>query len=463
MINFKIKNIQKAKGITLIALVVTIVVLLILAAVSISMLAGEDGIVRNAQRAKDENEDKSYMEMIQLAVNAAMIGENGYGEISRDRIISELNKLTDKSFNVSTEEPYTVSFGTNVYQVSDNGTVTKVEQGGGGPTTSKLNANEKTGMQSNGITEIAKENVTNTKIKENENIRAVITGEVPIPYGFYYVGGTLNEGVVISDNEADSGKGTSHEVAQTLVGNQFVWVPVPVADDFARYDGYFDGALESNQDWFNIANCSEPYASGYSKESDEYTEMYKSTTENKGFYVARYEASQGTDGAESKQGKTVWNNIPWGTAMNDIGTTGAVYKAQQMYTGKTGFYVTSTLIYGVQWDAIMYWIDPAYKTGTCNTSTSYVANSTGKGYYGESNPTTTGSSSDYSVKNIYDLAGNVWEWTMEAYDTSSRVKRGSYYNGSYYPVSYRINNNPLYSDDSLGFRTVLFFLVEKFE
>ena len=74
----------------------------------------------------------------------------------------------------------------------------------------------------------------------------------------------------------------------------------------------------------------------------------------------------------------------------------------------------STLIYAIQWDAIMNFIDPAYATGSCS-STSFVKNSSGKGWYGQSAPTTTGSNANYAVNNVYDLGGNVWEWTMEMY------------------------------------------------
>ena len=81
----------------------------------------------------------------------------------------------------------------------------------------------------------------------------MLTGEVPIPEGFYYVGGNENDGVVISDSSSDSGKGTSHEVAQTLVGNQFVWVPVETASEFIRYEGYYNGSLQSY-----LSSCSEP-------------------------------------------------------------------------------------------------------------------------------------------------------------------------------------------------------------
>ena len=105
----------------------------------------------------------------------------------------------------------------------------------------------------------------------------------------------------------------------------------------------------------------------------------------------------------------------------------------------------------------MQWIDPAYKTGTC-ASDSFVANSDGKGYYNASAPTTTGSSDDYAVKNIYDLAGNVAEWTMESYFTDSRVFRGGFYldTGSNLPASRRFSNNPSGSYDNLGFRVTLY-------
>ena len=76
-----------------------------------------------------------------------------------------------------------------------------------------------------------------------------------------------------------------------------------------------------------------------------------------------------------------------------------------MYTGKKGYNVKSCLVYGVQWDAIMAFIDPKYKTSTCS-STSFVATSRGKGNF-TGKLAVTGSNSNYSIKNIYDLGGNV--------------------------------------------------------
>ena len=160
-----------------------------------------------------------------------------------------------------------------------------------------------------------------------------------------------------------------------------------------------------------------------------------------------------------------WVNIPWGTSMTEVGNSGAVYRAQNMYNDSEHA-VTSTLIYGVQWDAIMNWIDSNYskENGTCN---SFVSNSTGQGNYNEdentnswkNNLTSCGSSDDYRVKNIYDLAGNVFEWTMEAISTYNRVLRGGNFSfsGSEFPVSSRGDGTP--GSDvvvSLGFRVALY-------
>ena len=104
----------------------------------------------------------------------------------------------------------------------------------------------------------------------------------------------------------------------------------------------------------------------------------------------------------------------------------------------------------------MQWIDPDYENGTCE-SNSFVANSDEKGYYNASAPTTTGY---YAVKNIYDLAGNVAEWTMESYGTTFRVTRGGpYYDaGSDYPASTRNTyyDPPSSSYDAFGFRVTLY-------
>ena len=93
--------------------------------------------------------------------------------------------------------------------------------------------------------------------------------------------------------------------------------------------------------------------------------------------------------------------------------------------------------------------------GNC-AENSYVRNSTGRGHFGASSPTTTGSKPEYGEKNIYDMAGNVTEWTMEAYDASSRVRRGGSYIVDNSPASSRSYSYPRYPGVSVGFRFALY-------
>ena len=88
---------KREKGITLIALVVTIVVLLILAGVSISMLTGENGIIKQSENAKDATEQAKVEELVDLAVNS-LIGENegSTNEITPEMIAEEINRTENR-------------------------------------------------------------------------------------------------------------------------------------------------------------------------------------------------------------------------------------------------------------------------------------------------------------------------------------------------------------------------------
>ena len=132
-------NINKNKGITLIALVITVIVLLILAGVSIAMLTGENGILNQAKKAKEETEIASEEEKVKLATSGALLQDNGES-IIQSNLQSELSKYFDT-------EDFSISSGTNdegkngfivtvtesvkegrKYFVSQNGKVGKYEE-----------------------------------------------------------------------------------------------------------------------------------------------------------------------------------------------------------------------------------------------------------------------------------------------------------------------------------------------
>ena len=443
----RIKKLEEKRGITLIALVITIIVLLILAGVTIATLTGDNGILTKAQEASEDTKRANAEEQVKLAVQASYGTD---GKINMDTLNNELKKIEGLTYK---ENP-----------ISDSNKITSL------PDTVNVDGYDVT-INRNGTTSVGDND-------GNDDTETIVEG-VTIPDGFYYVGGSKEEGIVISDDPNDENKGTSWDVAKTLKGNQFVWVPVEDDSAFKTYEGYYDGDIDSK-----LENCKEPYENGYANEVSEYNAMKESVLEHDGFYVGRYEA--GTTSTEPraensgieddvvvKQGANVYNYIGWSNS-NDMKneTGGAVQKAKEFADEKGYTSVTSTLMYGVQWDAIMAWIEPRYKSQDIEIKKdlleekNFVADSTGKGNYDEDantnswkgKVTTTGASDDYDVKNIYDLAGNVYEWTMESCSTDSRVFRGGiYYNtGSFYPASKRGDDGPALSDDDIGFRLTLY-------
>ena len=240
-------------------------------------------------------------------------------------------------------------------------------------------------------------------------------------------------------------------------------MPVTNFSEFRRYD--FKNNTELS------ISYTEPSADGIAN-TTEVEKMYKSVKDNGGFYIGRYEAGKDGTDVVVKKNQTVYNSIKWGNSITDE-TGGAVEKARNFITnGQTEqgnpTTVTSTLCYGVQWDAVMRWMKD--EPNIDDPSKKYVQDSTGMGWYsdnystGNPNQTTgidlvgTNGVIKNKVKNIYDMAGNVYEWTMEASNTNYRVCRGGYYNssGSNFPASCRDDLTPDDSISGLGFRPTLY-------
>ena len=369
----KLKN-DRQKGITLIALVVTIVVLIILATVSILAVFGDNGIIARAQTAKDTHEKGKADETNTLDDYASYIG----------------NYLDRKGGN------------------------------SGGST---------------GGDDTPKDPTDNWDLDKVTIVDGGNDTKVPVPNGFYYVGGDVDTGFVISDKQGDT-----LDASGVNMGNQFVWIPISSEADLTRtnFDTNGQPTTDAPARGDNVTNCSEPYASGYSTEASEYNTMRTQVLKYGGFYIGRFEAGVNSTTLRTKvttnqtvvckKGVAPYNYVPWGKAMNDVNTAfapsrfnsdkvntnGAVYLAKNFASQHNYTSVTSTLTYGCEWDAMCRYIGDSQRTTPKKSA-----------------PELTGSVSTDVSKNIYDLAGNCCEWTMEADPTNFRVGRGGDYSAAY--------------------------------
>ena len=397
--------------------------------VTIATLMGDNGILTKANDAKRETEIAEVKERAQLDIASWVADKMQNGEDATVDTPDLVKSILDTA-NPDVNNRYYKDV-TDEGVVTPNDYIVPIEE---------LYTNGTGGGSGTGDAEAGDEVSEKPGDWKSDKVKPIADGEggvIPLPDGFTYVGGTKSEGIVISDNSADAGKGTSHEVAQTLQGNQFVWVPVEIDEDFKRYEGYYNGNKSSI-----LGSCHEPYSGGYETEQDEYDAMKQSVLNYNGFYVGRYEAGvEGEERTENsgikdeviiKQGRNVYNYIGWSDSDDMTDETGGAVELSKNFDTKRGYTsVASTLMYGVQWDAIMAWFDPAYKTGSCEEN-AFVKDSTGKGNFNEeenTNPwrgsvTVTGASADYEVNNIYDLAGNVDEWSMESFNVGNRILRG---------------------------------------
>ena len=178
---------KQNNGITLITLIITIVLLIILAGIMINIGLGENGLFTRAKEAR-----------------------NKYLTAEREEEIA-LNELY-KQLEIEEELPENTE-GTMA------GTIVKTPEKW--KTTVPNYVDVQTGKQVKDSYKVA-------------SVYAVAVGngnEIPVPLDFYYVGGTLESGIVISDNSEDRNKDAGKtDVRKELKGNQFVWIPCTISD-----------------------------------------------------------------------------------------------------------------------------------------------------------------------------------------------------------------------------------------
>ena len=361
---------KKNKGITLVALVVTIVVLLILAGVSINLVLGNNGIIAKAKEAQRKSAEASQNDLK---------GMNG--------LISEMEGA--------------------------------------------LAGNGSTGSGNNFVTK-------NTEVTYPD-------GKVWIPEGFKVAddsASTVQGGVVIEDKDR----------------NQFVWVPVATLADYKRT-------------WYTGDDSFSSYSEALPEDEKTSVERYK------GFYIGRYEAgdkeSTGTTKATFRTSSSNTSNsvtikadqVPY----NYVTRTQAIslaegFKTQQGYKAKT------KLVSSYAWDTTIAFIEKTVNNyGSSSSQGNYYNTSvTYKDITDESKPEKTKAENSSllvatgqttPVCNIYDMGGNVYEWTTES---SSRTnypyaKRGGYYSYGFAsnPAGYRFYDSG-YAYAYNGFRLTLF-------
>ena len=520
------KQTKSMKGITLIALVITIIVLLILAGVSIATLTGENGILTRANDAKENTGLAEEREMVELSAQAALIDNNGK-EILEQYLDPEL----ENNFG---ENKYSLEKGENngeqgfIVTITDTGrryfisTSGKVDQMIPGPKVShtispdtQVNEGEKITITINAeategeITKITKpdgtsvENTTTTtyEVEDNGEYKFVVeqsnggkttyTVEITngkyvekfsdiynstqqytkngqtawIPEGFAVgTSDTINSienGLVITDAIDENHNST---------GNEFVWIPVGDINEMAQCStagGNCNLQLENDQivckthsnntkivgklyatstgENFNVNTPNTTYTenSGFREPDtvstydgnetylniikgiltsntadyadittlkntmqEDYNTMIKSIEKYGGFYISRYEMSKSTT---TNRAGSVANVIPLVNDSNNMWY--GLYAYGKTYNTNS---VESSMVWGSQYDAMLRWMQ---KNG---------ANVTGNIGNNRNTGTTTGVAETDVIRNVYDLYGCHYEWTLEAYYTVHRVVRGRY-------------------------------------
>ena len=418
------------KGITLVVLVVTIVVLLILAGVSINLVLGNNGIIAKAQEAKTKQAEASENDLKGM-----------------NSLIEQMESTLNGSGNGGKTEPETVP-----YLPSDDfhyDTSTSVDTG---LVIQDANGNEYVWVV------VPKSLYSNTNYNSNNAKKpSSSTDYANIEYCLQQYTAIYRNGTSYSDTH--------------------------VADN--DNVGWFADATAYN----NLKNS-----------------MLKSVYENGGFYVGRYEAgiaeNRTSKSATNSDGKHTIEGMPVPVTKADAYPYTYVTRtqAQNLASNVNSGTKTSSLMFGVQWDLVLAFMSKYTVKITSNSTTignyrdsEFQISETGK-YATMSNWTlsstwnpstrlttnfvdssrnkiaqysdgkgilvTTGTSEENKVMNIYDIAGNVWKWTLEKASRASlpcAFRGGScLYAGSINPAASRSSNSTGDSFIDVGFRVSLF-------
>ena len=422
----KFQRMSQEKGITLVALVITIIILIILATVAINFAFGNNGLIQRAEDARDYYaNDTSYT----------------------DESITNVESYLDEIIN-----------GVG----SENG-------GSGEDGIPEIPMSEAKG-QDDGFSE-------KTIVVDNQN------NKITVPEGFKIAddsGDTVQQGIVIEDVSASDDP--------AVQGSQYVWIPVgsfvndagetkevvlgrytfsttdgtpTLVQDAANYTDQSDSVV-IDSDYKELVDYREGVASsgldGENATAKDLAGFLNSARDNGGYYIGRYEASfasgdssnYATCKAASKvstANSTSSMSYNPGTLWNRITQLDASKVAINTYVESNS--VTSDLLNSYAWDTAIVYIQQA---GNSN-----YANQTSK----NSSLANTGVNADEVCK-INDMASNVREWTTEyssltnSSNANPCVNRGGDYNFSSNYTANRFSSIATYSSNIVGFRLSLY-------
>ena len=370
---------REEKGITLVALVVTIIVLIILAGVTLNIVLDNDGIINKAKQAADdyENAQKEEQELL--------------GQIEK-----YLNPLIPDGYVVSSVPGENiVSSGLVIYEGDEPVTEENHEE-------SMLNRNQYVWIPVDDI---------NSMVMCSSNTGDSICN-------------------LVYDEETNTLECTNPEHASTatnLVGRLYTSTRTSTTDgdntiysytmDFTKKDQTYDsnGYHEPNTVSSDASN-----SLTIEQLKSDFTTMAKSVAKNGGFYISRYEVGENGD---SKKNQKV---------LTAASSDGSNYLGANMWYG---LYNTirkidenKQMIWGCQYDQVIKFIGEEAQIGHSDRNLTISKALSGQNELDKMN-------------NVYDLEGNYREWTLENYSSDIRVIRGSNFGGinegKFYPASYR--------------------------
>ena len=317
------------------------------------------------------------------------------------------------------------------------------------------------------VTEVRRIETYYTDLYTANTVETIDGYKVTIPAGFYKGKseniGHVTTGLVITDSVDSDGESN---------GNEFVWIPVttPVADaetdgtnnkamavkngdnyrgllynfenkngtisstvisgctstNFTNESGYREPALVTSYDNdttnYNTIGITQNSLQG------EYNDMIESVKTHGGFYVARYEM-----GIENSKAISKLNVTPTSAYSDDSRMWYGLYSKAKTYTNSKNS-VQSSMIWGSQYDAMLNF--------ALNGADKEKVTATTNGNHGGSVLKTGLTKTSDSINNIYDLEGNLYEWSLEANNADIRVRRGGFSDESDSPSTRGYDGNP---------------------